>query len=86
MPTWGFFALFLQVTILETDLEARNEAHIQLEEENKNKEEVNNNFEMAVNELNKEILVSICFDSKGHKLCSSNFSKCDLVLLKAFPS
>lgn len=85
MPTWGFSALFLQVTILETDLEARKEAYSHLEEENKNKEEIKNNFEMAINELNKEIIVSICFDSKGHKLCLSFFSKCDLVLLLAFP-
>lgn len=85
MPTWWFFALFLQVSILNSDLEARKEAHTQLEEENKNKEEINNNFEMAINELNKEILVSICFDCKGQNCACQTFPNVTLFYFKDFP-
>lgn len=57
----------LQVAKLQTELEARKEAHTQLEEENKSKEEVNQNLEVTLNELNKKIIVSIYCYSKHYE-------------------
>lgn len=63
--------MFLQVAILQTDLDARKEAHTHLEEENRNNAEINHNLQMTLNELNKKIIVSICFDYKDYKCCCS---------------
>lgn len=61
--------MILQVMALQTDLEVRKETQMQVEEEKKIKEEINQNLEMTLNELNKKIIVSMYLNEKVKNVC-----------------